>query len=284
MEIRSKTLGIIIAIVIFGGIMGASALGLWKTVSVRNPTRLQLSESVGETTGESAETGAYAPADIRGNHQFGEISQMFGIPLETLSRAFALPPDVDPATFRNQDFETIYPEYGGEQEIGNGSMKWFVALYTGLPFELEDEEEDTYLLRPAVDILKSNANLSAEQVAYLDAYVIEIEVESGLVENILPEDEVQATEIEIEQEPSENSSQEGENENVDRKQDEMVVAGKTAFADLLDWGVPVEQIEAIIGGEIPNRLMLVYDYCAENGLSFGNIKEALQVEVDMLSP
>ena len=44
MEIRSNTLGVIIAIVIFGGIMGASALGLWTTVSVRNSARLQLSK------------------------------------------------------------------------------------------------------------------------------------------------------------------------------------------------------------------------------------------------
>ncbi len=89
-------------------------------------------------------------------------------------------------------------------------------------------------------------------------------------------------EIEGEPEPAENSPLEGVTENVDRKQDAMLVAGKTAFADLLDWGVPVEQIEAIIGGEIPTRLMLVYDYCAENGRSFGGIKAALQAEVDSL--
>ena len=97
MEIRSKTLGSIIAIVIFGGIMGASALGLWKTKSTRTPAKIQNSELVGENTG----TGAYDPADIRGNHRFGEISEMFDIPLDILSRAFALPADVDPATFRN---------------------------------------------------------------------------------------------------------------------------------------------------------------------------------------
>ena len=273
MEIRSKTLGVIVAIVIFGGIVGASALGLWKTESVRNPARLQLSESIGETAGENVGTGAYDPAGIRGNNRFGEISEMFDIPLETLSRAFALPADVDPATFKNQDFDSIYPEFEGEQEIGNGSMKWFVALYTGLPFELEDDEEATYLLRPAVDILKSHADLTAEQIAYLDAYTIEIEVESEAVENSLPEDEPQTSE-----------ESEGEAENVERKQDEMVVAGKTNFADLLNWGVPVEQIEAILGGEIPNRLMLVYDYCTENGLSFGKIKTELQAEVDKLSP
>jgi len=173
-EIRSKALGAIIAIVIFGGIMGATALGLWNTESVRNPAKLQISESIGNVAGENVGTGTgtYDPADIRGNHRFGEISEMFAIPLETLSRAFALPATVDPATFQNQDFESIYPEFDGEQEIGNGSMKWFVALYTGLPFELEDDEEDTYLLRPAVDILKSSADLSAEQIAYLDAYTI----------------------------------------------------------------------------------------------------------------
>ena len=152
-------------------------------------------------------------------------------------------------------------------------MKWFVALYTGLPLELEDDEEDTYLLRPAVGILKSHADLTAEQIAYLDAYVIEIEVESEAVEDSLPEDEPQTSE-----------ESEGEAESVERKQDAMVVAGKTAFADLLGWGVPVEQIEAIIGGEIPNRLMLVYDYCTENGLSFGGIKTELQAEVGKLSP
>ena len=269
MEIRSKTLGVIIAIVIFGGIMAASALGLWNTTSVRNPARLPLSESVGETAGENAGTGAYDPAGIRGNYRFGEISEMFGIPLEILSRAFALPADVDPATFNTQDFDSIYPEFEGEQEIGNGSMKWFVALYTGLPFELEDDEEATYLLRPAVDILMSHADLTAEQIAYLDAHTIEIEIEKA--EFNTPEDELQSSD-----------EADGDAEETERELDEMIVAGKTTFADLLNWGVPAEQIEAIIGGEIPNRLMLVRDYCTENGLSFGGIKTELQVEADKL--
>lgn len=270
MEIRSKTLGAIVAIVIFGGIMGASALGLWKTKASRTPSRIQVSESAGKTDGDAV--GEYSPADIRGNHRYAEISEMFDIPLEILSRAFALPADVDPATFKNQDFDSIYPEFEGEQEIGNGSMKWFVALYTGLPFELEDDEEATYLLRPAVEILKSHADLTGEQIAYLDAHTIEIENGAGAAEYSLQGDEQQS-----------GGETESEAENTERKQDEMVVAGKTTFADLLDWGVPVERIEVIIGGEIPNHLMRVYDYCAENGLSFGVIKADLQSEVDKLS-
>jgi len=271
MKIRSKTLGTIIAIVIFGGILGASAMGLWKTESVRNPNSVQRNGSIGEVAREDTITGDYYPADIRGNHRFGEISEMFNIPLEILTQAFALPADIDPTTFQNQDFDSIYPEFEGEQEIGNGSMKWFVALYTGLPFELEDDEEDTYLLRPAVDILKSHADLTAEQIAYLDAYIIEIEIEQA--EYNSPEDD-----------PQTSDEADSDGEESESKQDEMVVAGKTAFADLLDWGVSVEKIETIIGGEIPNRLILIYDYCAENGLPFGQIKTELQVEVDALAP
>jgi hypothetical protein len=50
------------------------------------------------------------------------------------------------------------------------------------------------------------------------------------------------------------------------------MTGKPTFAALLRWGVPVEQIEAILGGMIPNRPMLVYDYCTAKGLSFGKIQ------------
>jgi hypothetical protein len=125
--------------------------------------------------------------------------------------------------------------------------------------KLEDDEENTYLLRPAVDILKSHANLTAEQIAYLDAYTIEIEFDT-------PENELPSSDP----------------EDIGHRQDAKFVAGKTTFADLLDWGVPVEQIEAILGGEIPNRLVLVRDYCAENGLSFGVIKAELQAVVDKL--
>ncbi len=271
MKIRSKTLGTIIAFVIFGGILGASTLGLWKTESVRNPNSIQRNKSIGEAARENAVTGDYYPADIRGNHRFGEISEIFNIPLEILSHAFALPPDVDPANFKNQDFDSIYPSFEGEQEIGNGSVKWFVALYTGLPFELEDEEEDTYLLRPAVEILKKHASLTAEQIAYLDAYTIEIEFE--IPDSYPSEDEFQSSDEGA-----------GDGEETKLKQDEMIVAGKTTFADLLDWGVSAEKIETIIGGGIPNRLILVYDYCAENGLPFGQIKTELQIEVDTLGP
>jgi len=266
MGIRSKTLGAIIAVMIFGGIMGASALGLWNTRRGGTAANLQLSQLLGEGAG----TGAYAPADIRGNFRFGEISELFGIPLEILARAFDLPADVDPASFKNQDFGSIYPEFGGEQEIGNGSIKWLVALYTGLPFAFEDDEEATYLLRPAVDILMSQADLTEEQIAYLEAHCIDMGTESS--ELGTPEDP-----------PQPNEDAEGAAEEAERKQDAMLVAGKTTFADLLEWGVPSEKVEAIIGTEMPNDQTLVKDHCSEEGLPFAAIKADLQVEIDKLN-
>ena len=110
MEIRSKTL--VIAIVIFGGIIGASILGFWKPTLSKNSVNIQANQS----------TGIYDPAEIRGSHRFGDISALFDIPLEVLSRAFALPADIDPATFQNKDLETIYPEFvrraGDRKRVG----------------------------------------------------------------------------------------------------------------------------------------------------------------------
>lgn len=269
MKIQAKTLGTIIAFVMFGGILGSSVLGLWKTKSVRNPNSTESIEVAGEPAKEYTETGDFMPADIRGSHRFGEISDLFDIPLETLSYAFALPPDVDSANFNSQDFESIYPQFEGEQEIGNGSIKWFVALYTGLPYEFEDDDEATYLLSPAVEILMNQAELTAEHIVYLDAYKIEIEFEQ--IELARPEDNL----------PTSDETDGDEKETVS-EQDEMIVAGKTTFSDLLGWGMSTEKIEIIIGGEIPNRLKSVYDYCNENELSFGQIKTKLQEEVDAL--
>ena len=117
----------------------------------------------------------------------------------------------------------------------------------------------------------SHANLTAEQIAYINAYAIDIEIDSEPIDYSIQTDETQSSNL---------AESDGGGNADDRKQDEMVVAGQTIFADLLDWGLSVEQIETIIGGEIPNRLMLVKDYCSDNGLSFGEIKIDLQAEIE----
>jgi len=247
MIIRSKVLGLAVLGTLFVGIFISALLGLWKTKSERVPQRFK----------EGGAAGEFNPGDIRGSYSFGEISELFNIPLDMLGRAFRLPDDVDQSAFMNKDLEVLYADLEGDVEIGTASMRLFVAYYKGLPYA---SAEDAYLLRPAVNILKNQAKLTPEQISYLNTHVIEINASEG------------------------NPAKQGENatNDVDHSEGAQMVRGKTTFADILAWGVSEETIESVIGGEIPNGLILVRDYCTGNGLEFSTIKAALQAEIGNL--
>ena len=55
------------------------------------------------------------------------------------------------------------------KEVGTGSVRYFVALYKGLPIEVE---EDTYLPKTAVEILKAKARLTEEQIKSIEKYSV----------------------------------------------------------------------------------------------------------------
>ncbi len=242
MKLQSKALGIITLIILFGGIFGSSALGLWKTESSKVPSRIE----------EGAAAGEYDPEDIRGSYTFGEVSDLFDIPLDILIDAFGLPPEVDADSLRCGDLEMLYGGLEGDIEIGTGSVKLFTALYAGLPYELP---EDDYLPIPAVEILKDRAGLTEEQIAFLDDHALDIS-------------DIQYDEVEFEMEEETHD------------ESERLVQGQTTFANLLDWGISEEKIAEIIGDEVFNPSSKVRDYCDENGLEFSTIKTALQAEVD----
>jgi hypothetical protein len=61
---------------------------------------------------------------------------------------------------------------------------------------------------------------------------------------------------------------------------EKTITGKTTFQEVLDWGVPQETIEAVIGGAIPPGSTVIKDYVTSKGLAFTTTKAQLQVEVD----
>jgi hypothetical protein len=61
---------------------------------------------------------------------------------------------------------------------------------------------------------------------------------------------------------------------------DKTVTGKTTFQQLLDWGVPTEAIQQIIGGDLPAPSTAIKDYVTGKGLEFSSIKAALQAEVD----
>lgn len=86
-----------------------------------------------------------------------------------MAYAFDLPKQIDASAFKNKELEKIYANQ--ELEVGTGSVRLFVSFYKGLPYELVEE---TYLLSSAVEILKEKANLTQEQIAYLDSHIATI--------------------------------------------------------------------------------------------------------------
>ena len=249
MRLTSKPLAVIILVVLFGGILFSSAMGWWQTESSK--------EAATFTEGEFA--GLPNPADIRGSYTFGDVENNFGVPAETLAKAFGAPPEIDPSAFKAKDLETLYADQ--EFEIGTASIRLFVALYTGLPYNLA---EDIYLPRRAVEMLKSQATLTDEQISYLDTHAV-------VLDN-MPASAPQA------------ESPAGEDTHTEADADERIIKGKTTFKDLLDWGVSQETIEGILGGPMPNPLTNVKSHCDAQGLYFGDIKVVFQKEIDKVAP
>ncbi|MBK5251860.1 MAG: hypothetical protein JJE29_04425 [Peptostreptococcaceae bacterium] len=250
MKIKSGVLGIIIFLAIFGGIAFSSSLGYWQTESSKEPAVYDSGEFEGMPN----------PGDIRGSYSFSDVSEAFGIPIEDLTMAFVLPEDTDPGEFKNKDLELIYENLKEEgTEIGNGSVKLFVALYLGLPYEIE---EGTFLPLEAVAILKEKAEPTEEQIEYIERNGIEVRSYNA--------EESPALEMDDDAKTS------GE------ETDERTINGKTTFADLLDWGITSESIGKILGTDIPEAGLSIKDFCTQKGLEFLPIKEELQREADAL--
>jgi hypothetical protein len=242
MRITSKPLAGLIFIFIFGGILFSTWMNWWQTESTKIPAQF----TEGEFTGE------YDPLDIRGSYTFGDIESAFGIPLDLLAQAFVLPEDSELAAFEVKTLETLYSSL--DEEIGTASIRLFVALYKGLPFEISEE---TYLPSQAVEILKLHEGLSSDQINYIESHSVLIDnsdIAEPLIENTV--------------EPESSTSQ--------------LITGKTTFRDILDMGVSQSAIEGILGGEMPNPLLKIKDYCIENNMLFETVKGALQTAVDKL--
>lgn len=189
--------------------------------------------------------GAYNPEDIRGSYTFSEISTLFEVSPDVLIKAFDLPSNSDLDTFKSKDLESLYVVDTPNVDIGNESVQVFVALYKDLPIVLSD----TYLPAQAVDLLLSlDKDWPSETIAYLNAHRITVK-QAALV--------VEATTETTEHE-------------------EPLIKGTTTFQQLLDAGIEKAQIEQILDAKLPPTNMLVKDYCVQNGLSFSEVKAAIE--------
>ncbi len=240
MKVKTSHIAIIILVMIFGGIALTSTLGLLNTINTKEPARYASGEFVGE----------YNPADIRGSYSFGEISELFGIPLEDLGKAFAVKDEGKFEGFQCKELEAIYAASSAEgKEVGTDSVRVFTALYKSLPITLNDA---TYLPKPAASILKSKAKLTDEQLTYLESHTVTpMDTESATVSSRA--------------------------ENTDR-----IIKGITTFKELLDWGVKKEDIEKTINDKMPDTSKSVKDYATAKGVEFSTLKEPLQKLADTL--
>ncbi|MGD8405932.1 MAG: hypothetical protein PVJ21_19915 [Anaerolineales bacterium] len=251
MTLTSKPLAAIVLFILFGGILFSNEIGWWQTESTK--------EAAVFTEGDFA--GLPNPADIRGSYTFGDVERNFDIPATTLAQAFGVSSESDVTDFPVKDLESIYADL--EFEIGTASVRLFVALYAGLPYEIAD---DLYLPKRAVEMLKSHATLTPDQINYLDAHAVTLAPVNAAQGASQPVSEAQ---------PDGHT----ETESTDR-----LLKGKTTFLEVLDWGVPQETIESILGEPMPNPLTKVKDYCFEVGLSFEEVKFAIQAEIDKIAP
>jgi len=262
MRITPRWMAIFVVTVLFGGILVSMGLGEWTTKTNKVPLKFTEGKYAGENN----------PADIRGSYTFGDVSRLFDIPLEDLAVAFRiLETDVAAVPLKSLEENFAYLE----DELGTGSVKLFVALYKGYPYDLSGE--DAFLLPEAVELIKQKTTLSQEQLDYLAIYTISEATAPAaplIDESTQPSAGVPKPPVGV--------SAVSPSESPDPKQDheEFVIAGKTTFQDLLDWGVKQEDIEKTIAQPLPSLNLLIKDWAAAEGFSFSTLKAQLQALVD----
>ena len=253
MTLRSKHIAPIVLVVFILGIGGTMFFGLWQTTSSKVPAAY--------TEGEFA--GEYNPADIRGSYSFGDIEEAFAVPVAALAKAFAVEDTDNPADFLCKSLEDLYgaTETG---EVGTDSVRWFVALYAGLPYS---PEEDTLLLSPAISVLRER--LTESELETVRAKTVSLSANLSALSASASEDTPVADTDVADSETAEQTDTHTESEAGEIK-------GKTTFGELLSWGVSKETIEEILGLPIGKAGVTVRDYCVENDIEFSTVKEALQ--------
>jgi len=225
-------LAIAVIVLIFGGILVSDALGFWQTSGSKVPKKFESGLFEGE----------YDPWDIRGSYTFGNIEDAFDIDASLLAKAFGVKTD-NPEDVQVKTLEALYENAGFPFEIGTGSVRYFVALYKGLP--LTDSEGLTTI---AVNILREQEKITEEQYQELITSAININAEYQ-------------TPTDGENEPEEHGS-------------ETSVTGSTTVGQALDMGIP-EDVLAEYVGSTSNHDALVRDLVKEKGLSFGEIRTTL---------
>jgi hypothetical protein len=158
MRVKPWMMALLVVAVVFGTIGVADALGVY---AVRGGN----GGGSGEGGGGPALPSGALPADIKGSMTLGAVADGFGIPIADLAAAFHLPAGSAAGT-KAKDVGGL--GLGGDSgfEISVSSVRWFVALYVGKPYE---PEESAGLTPEAAAILLAKADLDDAEKALVAA-------------------------------------------------------------------------------------------------------------------
>lgn len=309
MTIRSTQLALITVLVFITGIGLSMGFNLWITETTKKPA----SYAEGDFAGVSN------PADIRGSYALSDIAAAFPLDVEILAKAFGVTGNPAPEDFMVKELEELYGEREG-LEIGTDSVRYFVALYCGLPFV---PKEGTGLLPEAVAILKDR--LSPADYAALEALLAGSPVPSTETSPAKPEAETAPLAA---LEPASTKTQPAEPakvapaskaestattsapaeavkpaetaktgtgaqgtgtgtgvpqglEHTGTSSVTKVIKGSTTFGDLLAWGLTKSEISAILGSMGADDVV-IRTWLSDQGLEFSTYKTTLQERLDAL--
>ena len=169
MKINTRIVSIGIMVVIFGGFALADFLGFDDLKLNRGGGRGNSQGRI-DLTSESDQYN-WDIESIRGSSTFIDIAKNFNIEMAVLEKAFNIE-GIEIDNLRLSNLNEIYEEYLDEgTEFGTSSVKLFVAYYSGLDYETDEE---IYLPEEAVEILLARGNLKASQIEYLKGHMFNI--------------------------------------------------------------------------------------------------------------
>ncbi len=253
MRINHIHILIILIIIIGGGVLGTSQVGLFDSSRSVQPGKLDDSADV------------YSIADIRGSFTITEIEQYYQVPPAAIIEAFSLDKDTSPAKFQLKDLKEIYQpvEIEGEMyEVETDTVKVFVSLYSGIPYV---SEETNHLPGQAVEYLINEDKLTEEEQDFWTNHTFDLAPIKQEVTDEPVEEEANSDYQELEPQKEEISDE------------PVTIVGKTTIAEILSMGIDVTTFQEITGLEVPeDKNINIRDYAASFGIDFGEIRGKLE--------
>ncbi|HWR12554.1 MAG TPA: hypothetical protein VN445_12095 [Rectinemataceae bacterium] len=280
MRLSIKSMGIIVVVAFVAGVGGAAVLGFWKTTSSKQPVAIKEGEFAGLPN----------PSDIRGSYTWADVAKAFNFDVKLALDAFRAASETE----KVNTLETIYGEAGLPEgvEIGTDSVRLFVSLLTGLP---HIPEEGTILPSSAIAVLRDNGKAETSLIeaaaakAFNPAAAANPAAANSPPASPAPLSPTPASASLATSAPAPASAVssttttttttttvKAESASLEHVATPGTITGKTTFKELKDWGLDEEKIKTAAGGKIGPDGSVIKDWAAANGLTFSELKIALQ--------